>query len=319
MSKVFITDYISDPAIEKEVLENNLCLGSDKGSVEVLLVWHQKIDREFIDKFPKLKGIIRYGVGVDNIDLEYTASKGILVCNTPDYGTDEVSDTAIAMIMNIARGVSRYDFLCRSYSDDSWQENTLPEIKRTSEYKLGVIGAGRIGSSVLLKAKSLRLQTAFYDPYKPRGHEKTLNANRFDDLKEMLRDSDIISVNAPSTAETKGMIDENFLCQMKNGASLVNTSRGDLIQNLDDIFYKLKDDKLCSVALDVLPDEPPDWNSKLIQSWVNRELWLEGRLVINPHSSYFSSQSYYEMRSKAAHNAKRIINSITPHNVITLS
>ena len=78
----------------------------------MILVWHEKINKSFIDKFPNLKGVVRYGVGFDNIDLHYAASKGIFVCNTPDYGIDEVSDTAISMILNISRGISQYDFLC---------------------------------------------------------------------------------------------------------------------------------------------------------------------------------------------------------------
>lgn len=316
MKKVFITDYVTDPTIEKEILGENLSSASDKSMVEVLLVWHQHINKEYIDSFPKLKGIVRYGVGYDNIDLEYANTKGITVCNTPDYGTDEVSDTAIAMIMNIVRGVSRYDFQCRHYSDDTWQENTIPEIKRTSDYKLGVIGAGRIGSSILLKAKALRLETAFYDPYQARGHEKTLNCKRYDSLEEILKESDIISINTPSTPETKNIINEHFIKEMNKGASLINCARGDLIEKLDVLYDALKTDKLSSVALDVLPFEPPDKNSKLIQAWLKREIWLEGRLIINPHSSYFSSKAYYEMRHKAASNAKRIIDSLEPYNII---
>lgn len=316
MNKVYITDYIQNPDIEKEILGNDLCTTNHLDQIEVILVWHQKVDKNYLKRFPNLKAIIRYGVGFDNIDLESAQSQNITVCNTPDYGTDEVSDTAIAMIMNIIRGVSRYDYFCRSYKNNSWQENTISSIKRTSDYKLGVIGAGRIGSSVLLKANSLRIQTSFYDPYKPRGHEKTLNSVRYDSLSDILKDSDIISLHVPSTDETRSIINDKFLQIMEKGSSLVNTARGDLIDNLDIIFHHMKSGHINSVALDVLPDEPPSSNNKLIKAWRDKEEWLDGRLIINPHTSYFSKTAFVEMRQKAAINAKRVINGQHAFNII---
>ena len=158
--------------------------------------------------------IIRYGAGYDNVDISYAKEKGIIVCNTPDYGTDEVSDTALAMIMNIARGISRYDYLSHFYKD-TWQENTLPFIKRNCEYKLGVIGAGRIGASLLLKSNALRFDTHFYDPYVARGFEKTIASKRVETIDELLQTCDIISLNCPLTQETKNMVNLSFINKMK--------------------------------------------------------------------------------------------------------
>ena len=110
---VYITDYVSNPDIEEIVLPG--LITQCKETAEVLLVWHQKIDSNYLDQFPKLKGIVRYGVGFDAIDLDAVNSRGVVFCNTPDYGTDEVSDTAIGMIMSITRGIVRYDYFCRNY------------------------------------------------------------------------------------------------------------------------------------------------------------------------------------------------------------
>jgi len=269
---------------------------------------------DFIERLPNLKGIVRYGVGFDNVDYEYAKSKDIYVCNTPDYGTEEVCDTAIAMIMNIARGVTRYDYLCRGYSD-SWQEHTIPSIKRISDYKLGIVGAGRIGGSIILRANVLRFQTFFYDPYKPRGYEKMLGAKRFDSLEDLLEISDIVSVNTPLTEETRGLVDENFVAKMKKGSSFINTARGKIVKDIDIFYQALKNGHLTSVALDVLPHEPPE-NSLLIRAWRDRAAWLDGRLIINPHVSYYSDKAYYEMRSKAALNAKKILEGTRPFNII---
>lgn len=313
LQKIYITDYIDNPYIEKDVLKDEL--GNTLNSnIEVLLVWHEHITKEYIDKLPNLKGIVRYGVGYDAIDLEYAKSKNIYVCNTPDYGTEEVSDTAIAMIMNIARGVTRYDYQCRAYRDN-WQENTIKSIKRNSDYKLGVIGAGRIGGSVILKANALRLDTYFYDPYVPRGHEKMLNANRMESLNELLHECDIVSINCPLSKETFGMINEEFILNMKDGTSLVNTARGGIIKDIDVFYEPLKSGKLSNVALDVMPHEPPK-DSKLINAWRDREEWLDGRFILNPHSAYFSDKAYLEMRKKAALNTQRILNNTKPYNIV---
>ncbi len=313
MNRVYITDYIDNPYIEKEVLKSELSDQLNK-NIEVLLVWHEHITKKYINNLPNLKGIVRYGVGYDAIDLEYAKNKNIFVCNTPDYGTEEVSDTAIAMIMNISRGITRYDYQCRSYTN-TWQENTITSIKRTSDYKLGVIGAGRIGASVLLKANALRFNTYFYDPYVPRGHEKMLNTKRTDTLEELLETCDIISINCPLSDETEGMINQKFINNMKDGSSLVNTARGGIIKDIDVFYEALKSGKLSNVALDVIPKEPPK-DSLLINAWRKKEEWLDGRFILNPHTAYYSDKAYFEMREKAALNAKRILEGLEPFNIV---
>lgn len=314
VGKVHITDYISTSDVEEEVLGNDLA-ESLHDEIEVLLVWHEKIDKQYIDKLPNLKGIVRYGVGYDNLDIAYAISKNIYACNTPDYGTEEVSDTAICMILNIARGLTRYDYQCRNYRD-TWQENVIPSLLRNSEITVGILGAGRIGSLVALKANNLRFKTIIYDPYKDRGLEKVLNAERVDNLDEFLKRTDIISFHAPLTGETRDMVNADFVSKMKDGASFVNTARGNVVSDVDIFYEPLKNEKISCVALDVLPFEPPV-DSKLIDDWRERKPWLDGRLIINPHSAYFSKQAFHEMRQKAAENAKRILNDEKPFNILT--
>lgn len=314
MAKVLITDYVINPDIEQEVL-GDIVGDGPRDDVEVILVWHQKVDKEYIDSFPNLKAIVRYGVGYDNIDIRYANSKGIIFCNTPDYGTDEVSDTAMAMILNIIRGVTRYDTVCRDYVD-TWQENTIKGLRRTDEITLGIIGTGRIGGSVALKAKAFAMKVLIFDPYKERGYEKMLGVARVDELDELLGASDIVSFHAPLTQETRGMINVEFVSKMKNQASFVNTARGKVVADIDVFYEPLLNNKLYCLALDVLPYEPPA-NSKLIQAWRNREATLNGRVIINPHTAYYSEKAFWEMRYKAASNAKRILDGKPPYNVIT--
>jgi len=310
---IYITDYIQDPDIEKGVLDHKI--SKNKETAEVLLVWHQAITKEYLKDFPKIKGVVRYGVGYDMVDLDAIKERNIYFCNTPDYGTDEVSDTVIGMLMNIARGITQYDHACKRYEDGTWQENTLPNIKRTSDINFGVIGAGRIGGSILRKAKAIGFNCYFYDPYKDSGYEKMLGVNRTETQDELLKIADIISINTPLTDITRGMVDENFISNMKTGASFINAARGEIVSDIDIFIDPIKNCKLSSIALDVLPQEPPN-NSTLISSWKNNEEWISGKVIINPHTSYFSDKAYIEMRTSAAMNAKKIIEGKIPKNII---
>lgn len=313
MNRVYITDYISDPKEEIKVLGQELSskLNHD---IEVLMVWHERIDKEFLDKFPKIKGVVRYGVGYDNIDLEEIKKRDVVFCNTPDYGTDEVSDTSLAMMLSLLRGVFSYDILSRNYKD-TWQENTNNNLRRLSSQTLGVIGAGRIGTALMLKTKALGMNIIFYDPYKDSGYEKSIGVRRTYKLNELLSQADVVSIHAPLTRETNALVDFSFIESMKQGSVLINTARGEIIKDLDLIYKALKSNKLYAVALDVLPDEPP-FECKLINAWRNNDKNLSHRIIINPHTSYFTQESFIEMRVKASENAMRILKNLKPLNII---
>ncbi len=304
MSKIAITDYFTEPGSEEIAILGDLVGTEVNEDTEVLLVWHQRIDENYVSRLPKLRGVQRYGVGFENLDLEYLHSKGIICCNNPDYGVDEVADTALAFIISISRGIHRYDQMARSLRE-SWQENTLSDLKRSCDLNVGVIGAGRIGTSVLLKCRAIGFQTAFYDPFKESGYEKVLKAERCMSLEELLEESDIVSIHCPLNKETVGMVSHNFVRQMKQGASLVNTARGNIIAKTDILYDALQRGHLMSVALDVLPEEPPG-NDALFKAWREQEEWIKGRLLINPHTAFFSQASFIEIRRKAAENAMRL-------------
>jgi C-terminal binding protein len=313
MAKIAITDFITDPDIEKEIL-GDLVSATVGPDTEVLLVWHEKIDSDYIGKLPELKAVQRYGVGFDTIDIDALGNHGIIVCNNPDYGTDEVSDTTVAMIVNIARGLTLYNEAARKYAS-TWQVNFNPRLKRNSETTVGIIGAGRIGGSVILKCNAMKFKVIFYDKYKERGYEKLLSAKRLESMEEVLENSDIVSLHVPLTRETEGMVDRSFTARIKPGSSLVNTARGGLFADLDIIYEAIKSGMLYQFATDVLPDEPP-LSGRLIDSWRRSEEWLNGRVIINPHTAWYSNESIIEMRVRAARNALRLLNGQPPHNRI---
>lgn len=312
MSIIAITDYFDAPGPEERAVLGDLVGTEVADDTEVLMVWHTEIDEAYVSGLPRLRGVQRYGVGFDNLDLPALKGRGLVCCNNPDYGVDEVSDTAVAMILNITRGVLRYNELAKGLRD-TWQENVLGNLRRSSEITVGVIGAGRIGGSVLLKCHGLGFRTCMYDPYRDRGYEKMLGATRYDTLDELLAVADIVSIHAPLTPETRGMVDAGFVSRMRPGASLVNTARGRIVDDLDVLFEALRDGRLEQVALDVLPDEPPP-DGELIRAWRDAGSEYSRRIVINPHTSYFSTDSYSEIRRKAAENALRIYKGEAPFN-----
>lgn len=324
--KIFITDYITSPDIERSILGDRIfieCLNTKDESkfpnsiekTDALLVWHAQISEKTICRLKKCKAIVRYGTGYDNIDYKCAQKYGIPVCNTPDYGIHEVADTTCGMILALTRKIFSYHYAAQRFSS-GWQEHTQAPIKRSTQHNLGIIGIGRIGTAVALRMKTFGMNIGFYDPYVARGYEKSLGIQRFETLKSLLRFSSIVSLHLTLSEETHGMVDEQFISNLNDSTFFINTARGRLIKSLDVIFDGLKSNKLAGIGLDVLPDEPPLEFDHLIQEWKNRNSELHSKIIINPHTSYFSDQAWREMREKASKNVRRILEGKEPKNLI---
>lgn len=312
---ICVTDHVKDfEKVEKKILGDFFSETLDKNAT-ILLVWHQKIDQNYLINFPKVKAIVRYGVGFDNIDLNYCKEKKIIVLNNPDYGVDEVSDTALAMILNLTRNIKGFENFAKK-DNESWLGKSIKgRVHRTNTLKLGIIGLGRIGGALGRKFSALSKNIGFYDPYLKSGIEKVFGFERYFKLSEILKDSDIISINTPLTHETKDLVDENFLKNMKEGAYLINVSRGPIVKDQELIFKALKDNHLQGYATDVWCNEPPTRQDLLYQSFINEDKFV-GRIIVNPHTAYFSETSIIECREKACKSCLNIINGENLLNVI---
>ncbi|MFC7419397.1 NAD(P)-dependent oxidoreductase [Iodobacter arcticus] len=316
MAKVYITDRIVNPDIERDILGDDVSLEFDKNA-EVLMVWRQHVDKDFIDQFPKLKAIQRYGVGYDRLDLSYAKSKDIFVSNNPAYCTEEVAQTAMAFILNCSRKINYLDHFAKE-NFEKWQQAVTPPTRRVSSSILGIIGAGRIGATVCNYARALGYCVEYFDPYLSAEQVARLDqigAKRIEHLEALLNQADIVSLHVPLTADTTEMVNESFLHSMKFGASLVNTSRGTTMAHPDVFLSFLEAGHLNQLMLDVLPEEPPT-HCSFINMWLEPPSYLKGRVLINPHKSYFSSESAIEMRQTAAINAKRVIDGLSPCFVV---
>ena len=249
--------------------------------------------------------IIKYGTGYDNINVDQCKEFNIPFCNTPDYGVEEVADTATALILNSIRQIKYYDVISKEIKI-GWQRGSELELKRTNKHKLGILGCGRIGTAVSQRMKAFGLEIAFFDPYKPSGYEKSIGIKRFESLEELINFSSIITLHTPLNAETKGLINKGIIKKFNQNTILINTSRGPVIDSLDSLFFGLEKNYISFLGLDVLPEEPPSENEKLITTWKNN-LNISERIIISPHSAYYPKDSWPEMREKASLNAKNIL------------
>jgi len=312
---ISVTDHIKEFSIEKEILgkyfEEKL---SQKTSI--ILVWHKEINKDFLENHPSVKAIVRYGVGYDNIDLEACKNKNIIVANTPDYGIDEVSDSAIAMILYLTRKIGALELLAKEDQGYWTGKDFNQKMRRLNKLSLGIIGLGRIGGSIARKFLPFSNNIGFYDPYIANGYDKVFGIKKYNNLSDLLTNSDIISINTPLNEETRGMVDEKFLNQIKKGTYLVNLSRGPIIKDKDLILQKLLSNNLEGYASDVWIDEPPSKNDNLYKAWENDDKSLKGRLIINPHTAYYSEDALKESRTKACLTCLDIINNRIINNRI---
>lgn len=271
--------------------------------------------KEMVFSLKRARIIVSLGVGYDHICLEAANEKHIPVCNVPDYGTEEVADSTVAMILAHQRKTFLFNYCCDSSDTVGWDWRIHVPNTRTRHVQVGIIGLGRIGTAVALRLKAFGCKIAFYDPYLPRGTEKSLGLERFHQIEPLLRSSDVISIHTPLTRETIGMIDERFLEILKDKVILINTARGGIFKNVKVIYDFMRRCTEVRVGTDVWPDEPPDKNP-LLDAWRNRETWLGDRLIVCPHSAFYSDEAIREIRAFAAEIVLTVLRGGKPYNVV---
>lgn len=265
-----------------------------------LLVFRHHVTEADFARFPRLRVLVRIGVGFDRIAMKTAAARDILVCNVPDYGTTEIADHSIALVLALRRGLLLHHDLQRGDDPAPWLMVDSPVIDRSTTQTFGIVGLGRIGTAVALRAKAFGFRVVFYDPYVPNGVELALGIERMRSLGELLAVSNVLSLNCLLSDETRGMIGRAELRRLPVGAVVVNTARGALI-DIDALGDALQDGHLAGAGLDVVPVEPPsDPLPALLAAYRAREPWLTGRLIVTPHVAYYSQKANRDIRVKAA-------------------
>lgn len=222
----------------------------------VLIRSKTKCTKEYIDNAPNLKLIIRGGVGLDNVDVDYAKQKGITVYNTPDASSVAVAELAFAMMLAVP------NWLIEAHNSMVAGKWAKKELKRTELMgkTLGLIGTGRIGSEVAKRAKAFGMHVIGYDKYVTQSDIIQLKS-----LDEVMAESDYLSLHVPLTDETKGLINKNTIAKMKDGVVIINTGRGKCIIE-EDVVEALKSGKIKKYATDVWCSDPPSDNCPIVQA-----------------------------------------------------
>ena len=255
------------------------------------------IPAQYADKLERCRIFVTPKVGFDNIDRPAWAARGIPVCNVPDYGTQEVADHAIALMMSLMKGITFHTRELKKDPRGLWRPALNPFGKRLSVCTFGVVGVGRIGTAAILRAKAFGMDVVMYDPYRENGAELSLGIRRAHSLQELFAQCDVVSLHLPLGDETEKLINLEVLQESKPGLILINTARGPII-DLDGLYAALKGDHIQAAGLDVLPEEPANPDHPLIKAWASDEDWIAERLLLTPHSAFFTPESVYDMRYK---------------------
>ena len=266
----------------------NLCKGASS-----VMNQYAPFTRRVIEALkPDLKQIVRYGVGVNNVDLEAASDHGVQVCNVPDYGMNEVSDHGIAMMMALVRKIVLMNNLVHK---NEWDYQKSIPIFRLSEQTLGVIGLGRIGRLFAKKASAFGFKILGHDIYyKPNAADGTDFITPAS-IEEIIEKSDVIAVYCPLTDETRDMFNDVAFDKMKKTAYIINTSRGGII-NENALAKALAEGKIAGAALDVADKEPLPADSPLRKF---------DNCLLTPHMAWYSEEAGCELKRKVAEEVVR--------------
>jgi D-3-phosphoglycerate dehydrogenase / 2-oxoglutarate reductase len=260
---------------------------------DVILVQWAPVKRKALDAMRKCKGIVRYGIGLDNIDLVGAKEKGIPVRNVPDYCLQEVADHAMSLALSLQRQVVQVDRLVRTGVWKITPPLSMPPLRHSV---LGLVGFGRIAQLVAERAKGFEMRVIASDPFVPQKVFDTMGVEKVP-VDELLKSADIVSLHCPLTDETRHLMNANSLKAMKSHALLVNTSRGGLI-NTQALVEALNRNAIAGAGLDVFEQEPLPLES---------DLYKCSNVVITSHNAWYSSASVGELQRRAALAAAELL------------
>jgi len=307
LPRVVITDCDHGTiAIEQEVLEGlahidlhqrndeaallTFCLDADG-----IITQYGAFTRRVLQALRRCRVIARYGVGVDTIDLAAATERGIIVAFVPDYGTDEVSNHAAALILALHRRVLPLD---REVRTGHWDFRVGAPIQRLTKHTLGIIGLGRIGTALATKLRPFGLTILATDPYRADWPAWVRRVP----LEDLLQASDIVSLHCPLTAETRHLIDASALRKMKPTAILVNTARGGVVDT-EAVLQALRERWIAGAALDVQEAEPMPATHPLAGL---------DNVILTPHAAWYSEDSVVECKRKTALAVRRVLEGQIP-------
>jgi D-3-phosphoglycerate dehydrogenase len=322
MPPTVVTVYGSatDSLIERELLQAidanlvhvaSLDMPHDRAllrDADALIVTTQRVSADLIGSMQRCRIISRAGTGLDAIDIPSATAHGIWVAYVPDYSVDEVSSHAIGLLLAHARGIPQ---LIESARAGQWTNQAIVPRRRLRGQTLGLLGFGRIGQAVAIKARGLGLEIIVHDPYLD-AQAIAANGARAVDQATLLRESDYLSLHVPLTESNRRVLNAQAFALMKPTAIVINTARGGLIDE-DALLTAIQSGQIAGAALDVLVVEPPSPDHPLLH---------EPRVMITPHTGWYSEDANYDVRVRAIEEVVRVlrgerprcpVNEISPH------
>ncbi len=306
--KVFITRRLPGDAVEKlkkrydvEINESDKMLDKSelidiiKNKDALLCFLTDIIDEDIIKASEKLKVISNFAVGYDNIDVETASIHGIPVTNTPGVLTHATADLAWGLILATARKIVQGDKFVRKDKFEGW-DPTLMVGSEIHDKTLGIIGMGKIGSAVAKRSLGFDMDILYYNRSQKKEVEKELGAKKVD-LDTLLKKSDIVSLHVPLTEKTEGMISWNELNLMKKSALLINTARGEVVDE-EALIETLRSQKIAGAGIDVYSDEPYG---------ANPDYYTLSNVVLTPHLGSASHRARNGMAEIAVDNVINIL------------
>jgi D-3-phosphoglycerate dehydrogenase len=265
---------------------------------DAILVTYAKLPGDLLRQLRRCKAIGRFGLGVDNIDIVAAAELGITVTYVPDYCMQEVSDHAMALLLALARKVPQSNALVQA---GRWDMPAVVPIHRLAGRVLGLVGFGNIPRALAPKAKAFGLRVVVHDPYVSQDAlvAAGVESMSFDGLLEI---ADFVSIHAPLLPATRGLFNAEVFRKMKQGACLINTARGPLVDE-DALVAALDSGRLAGAALDVVAVEPLPKDSRLIG---------RDNVVLTPHTGFYSVEALNELQTKCAADVARVLSGEKP-------
>lgn len=269
---------------------------------DILMFNDAHITKEVIDALERCKMIIRYGIGYDNVDLEAAGRKGIYVCNAPSYGTYDIAEHTMALLLSVCKHIPVADRCARV---GQWNAERVGKARRLQGKILGIVGFGRIARAVAARARAFEMDILVYDPYQAEEAIDALGYKKVD-LETLLELSDYVTLHSPLTEETHHMMGMAQFKRMKKDAILINTARGALI-NENELIFALLSGEIGGAALDVFETEPLPGNSKLLD--------MEN-VVLTPHVAWNSFEGTEDLHAEVIENVVRVLHGEVPENIV---
>jgi D-3-phosphoglycerate dehydrogenase len=267
------------------------------GAQGIICSWAQ-ITSDIIAELQECRVIVRYGIGVDNVDLAAATEAGIMVCNVPDYCIDEVSDHTVTLLLALSRKLS---FLNNEVKNGRWSFNGAKPVARLRGQTVGLVAFGRIAQLVTEKLRPFGVKVIVYDPYIKLETALTHGVEAVS-FEELITHSDFVSIHCPLTEETQGLFNASVFLKMKPTSYLINTARGPIV-NEGDLITALDKGLIAGAGLDTLCVEPPESSNPLFQF---------EQVIITPHSAWYTEEAVIELRQKAARQVRLVLEGQRP-------